>query len=117
MNGPVSDITMVTLQQALRGIDARRQATQDNIANSETPGYLANSVDFESSLRRALDGGQPSNMSISTSRSMAATNIQGNNVSLDKEMVTLTENQLRQQLVIEALNAKFRLLRSAITGQ
>ena len=38
----------------------------------------------------------------------------GNNVSLDNEVVSLTETDLAYQLMIQALNAKFGLLRTAI---
>ena len=38
----------------------------------------------------------------------------GNNVSLDNEVVALTETDLAYQLMIQALNSKFGLLRTAI---
>lgn len=100
----------------MHGVSARRQAIQDNLANVETPGYLANTVSFESSLRRALSSGQPEAMKVSTARSMNPTNESGNNVMVDQEIVALSENGLRGALLTEALNAKFRVLRTSITG-
>ncbi|MBK5224003.1 MAG: flagellar biosynthesis protein FlgB [Acidimicrobiia bacterium] len=113
----VSDPTMRALHASLTGLNMRRKAAEDNIANIETPGYHANKVDFESSLRTAIDRGDPSSMEATVSRSLAPTRMNGNNVAIDEELVGLTETALRHQLVVEAMNGKFRLLRSAIRGQ
>lgn len=116
MSDFISDLSLRTLGQAMRGIDARRQAIQDNIANVETPGYLSNQVNFEDSLRQALKEGDPSQMEMTTARSLAPTNVNGNNVAIDQEFVNLSQNQLAGQLVVEAVNAKYRLLRTSIAG-
>jgi flagellar basal-body rod protein FlgB len=113
----VSDITMTAVQVALRGLALRQRAIADNIANVETPGYQAERVDFEGSLRNALDGLDPQATSITTSRSLDPTNQAGNNVKLDDETVSLIDTNLRYQLAVEAASAKFRLLRTAIKGQ
>lgn len=111
----LSDLTMRSLQSAMRGLSARRQAFQDNIANSETPGFRARTVSFEDSLTDAMRGGRPQDMRLSSARSSAPVNANGNNVSVDEEFVGLSENSLRSQLVTEALNGKYRLLRAAIS--
>jgi flagellar basal-body rod protein FlgB len=107
---------MRTLVQSMKGLSDRRQAIQSNVANSETPGYLATTTSFEDSLSSALQAGRPEDMTTSFGRSTAPTNMNGNNVALDAEFVNLSENQLQQQLAVEALNAKYRLLRTSITG-
>jgi flagellar basal-body rod protein FlgB len=113
----VSDATTRALHAALGGLNARRQAAEDNIANVETPGYHAKVVDFEDSLRTAIGRGEPGDMTTAVSRSLAPTRMNGNNVAVDEEMVGLTETALRHQLVVEAMNGKFRLLRTSIVGQ
>lgn len=113
----ISDVTMRSLQVALNGLTARRQAHQTNIANLETPGYLATKVSFESSLADALRAGTPESAEQSITKSQAPTNMSGNNVQPDEEFVGLTETSLMGQLVTEALNSKYRLIRTAITGQ
>lgn len=113
----VSDPTMRALHAALTGLNARRQAAEDNIANVETAGYTAKRVDFEDSLRTAISRGEPGSVDISVSRSLAPTRMNGNNVAIDEEMVGLTETALRHQMVIEGMNSKFRLLRTSIVGQ
>lgn len=113
----VGDATTRTLQAALTGLNARRKAAEDNIANVETPGYHAKVVDFEDSLRAAIGRGTPGEMTTTVSRSLAPTRMNGNNVAVDEEIVGLTETALRHQLVVEAMNSKYRLLRTSIVGQ
>lgn len=110
----ISDLTLRTLHSSLWGLDARRKAAEDNIANVETPGFLASTVDFEESLRDASDRGAPSAVEIRTGRSTKATRLNGNNVAIADELVGLTETALRQQLVIQAMNGKYSVLRTAI---
>jgi flagellar basal-body rod protein FlgB len=112
----ISDATTEALQASIRGLDARAAVLKNNIANVATPGYQASVIDFEDSLRDALDAGDPSSFSPSLSRSLAPTGLNGNNVVIDQEMTRLTDTELRHQLSIAALNAKYRLLRTAITG-
>lgn len=111
---PISDLTTRTLQMALQGVTERRQAHQANIANIETPGYLAQTVSFEDSLARARAAGSPESFSTTFNRATTPTNMNGNNVNVDSELVGLTETSLTQQLIVEALNAKYRLLRTSI---
>ena len=55
----LDDITSVTVHTALTGLAMRQRVTADNIANIETPGFLAGRVSFEDSLRDAVDDGTP----------------------------------------------------------
>ena len=43
------------LQYAVDGVAQQQQATANNLANSETPGYTAQDVDFQTSLQQAID--------------------------------------------------------------
>ena len=113
----ISDGTTLALHMAINGLDARQQATAGNVANLETPGYRARVVDFEASLRAALADGSPTDASVSVSESLAATRQNGNNVNIDFELLAEKENVLRQRLVVQALSAKYSLLRTAISGQ
>ncbi len=53
----VSDAVTQVLRTALDGVSLRQQVTADNIANVDTPGFRATSVDFETSLRQATEDG------------------------------------------------------------
>ena len=112
----MSDLTTVALHSALDGLAARQRTIADNIANLETPGYLAGRVDFESSLAAAIQAGDPADAGIATRRSTAPTGANGNNVQLDDETMQLIETQLPYQLTTQAVTNKLGLLRTAIDG-
>jgi flagellar basal-body rod protein FlgB len=112
------DATISALHAALNGLSERQRVISDNIANLETPQFLAGRVEFEASLARALeDGADPLAATEAThTRSLAPTNPNGNNVGLDTETLDGIETNLRFQLTTTAINDKFRLLRTAIGG-
>src|SRR5829696_4230446 len=111
----IADATSTALHAALTGHAQRQRVTADNIANINTPGFLAGKVDFESSLKNAIsDGESPSINGGTVARSLQPTNTNGNNVNLDEETVTATETGLRYQLALNALDGKYSLLRTAL---
>ncbi len=111
----IGDVTTTTLHAALAGLAQRSRVTADNIANVQTPGFLAGRTDFESSLRTELrHGGAPTVSGGSIARSLEPTREDGNNVNLDSETVIATETGLRYQLALNALDGKYGLLRSAL---
>lgn len=112
----MNDLTTDTLHVALRGLSARQRVIADNIANMDTPGFLAGRVDFETSLRDALGAGDTAGVRPSTARSLAPTGVNGNNVNLDEETLSNIDTGMRYQLVVEAMSAKFSLLRTSIGG-
>ncbi len=114
----IGDATSTALHAALSGLAQRSRVTADNIANIQTPGFLAGVVDFETSLRGALaDGESPTRGGGTVARSLQPTNTNGNNVNLDQETVTATETGLRYQLALNALDGKYNVLRSALRTQ
>lgn len=112
----MNDLTMSAIHAAMRGLATRQRAIANNIANIETPGYVAKTVDFESSLAAAIRRGDPQNTTVATAASLEPTTPNGNNVKLDDETVASLETNLRYSLAVEAMNAKFRGLRTAIGG-
>ena len=113
----IGDITTRTLNEAMTGLSMRQRTIADNLANIETPGFLAGKVDFESSLRLALRSGEdPRTTELATARSLEPTRANGSNVNLDEEAVAGQETLLTQQLIAQALTGKFRSLRTAISG-
>lgn len=108
----MGDMTTAVLHAALRGLALRQRVVADNVANLNTPGYLAGRVDFERHLATA-----EATAEATVSRSLAPTRTDGNNVNLDEETVTAVKTNLQYQTMVEAMNAKFRLLRTAIRGE
>ena len=114
MIDPIADGVTRALHVAIDGLDARNRAISSNIANLETPDYLARRVSFEDSLRSALEDGDARRTSVTTTQSLAATRLNGNNVNIDMELMSQAETNLREQLVAQALNNKYSLLRTAM---
>lgn len=109
----MNDVTMAALHSMLQGLSTRQRVIADNIANLETPNYTARKVDFEDSLRAALeDGAGVAAPSTRSSTNPALPN--GNNVSIDEEILELQETNLRYQLGIEAMTSKFSIIRSSM---
>ncbi|WP_432506851.1 flagellar basal body rod protein FlgB [Kineococcus arenarius] len=113
----MADLTSVALHTALDGLQARQRAIADNIANINTPGYLANKVSFEASLSRAVSSGDAraaATSGISTAKSLEPTREDGNNVNLDEETISNISTGLSYQTALSALNSKYTLLRTAM---
>ena len=108
------DVAGVTLASALQGLSIRQQVTANDIANIETPNFHAQRVSFEGSLAAAVQGGDPSAFSVTTSTTDDGANANGNNVSLDQETVIATEDTLRSQLLSTALTNEFSVISTAI---
>jgi flagellar basal-body rod protein FlgB len=108
---------MTALHSMLRGLSARQTAIADNIANVETPGYTAKTVDFETSLREALTSGSAPDVTPSVSLTDDQALPNGNNVQIGQEMVNLQSANLSYELAIQAMTSKFSILRTSITGQ
>jgi flagellar basal-body rod protein FlgB len=101
------------LKAALDGLSLRQRTIADNIANVETPRFLAGRVDFEQALRAAAADGAPA-AAPSVARSLQPTRLNGNNVNLDEETMAAVETGLRYELTVTALTNKYNGIRTAI---
>jgi flagellar basal-body rod protein FlgB len=110
----VLDPTMQAIQTSLDGLAARQRIIAQNLANSETPGYLSQNVNFEDSLNAAMASGDPSSAAITTSTSTDPTNPNGNNVNVDTQTVALMDTGLRYQLATQSMNNEFNILRDSM---
>jgi flagellar basal-body rod protein FlgB len=111
-----NDITTVTLHTALAGLSMRQRAIADNVANINTPGFLAGRVSFEDALLTAVEEGKPAEGGASIARSLEPTREDGNNVNLDHEVLANVDTNLRYQTMLRAVDDRFGLLRTAIRG-
>jgi len=122
----VFDETSWLLGQALRATALRHQVIARNLANLETPGFQAQDVKFQEVLRSALAAkaapdGQgdeaPWVLPIPirfTPETDGPRRQDKNTVDLDREMVKLVQNTLFHNTLVQLLNAKFQLLRTAL---
>ena len=106
-------VSFVALNSALDGLALRQRVIADNVANIQTPGFLAGRVAFEVSLAAAVSGGS-GDVTPSVARSLEPTRTDGNNVNLDAETVIATETGLRYQLALNALDGKYNVMRTAL---
>jgi flagellar basal-body rod protein FlgB len=115
----VSDAVQRVLGLALDGVSLRQRSIADNIANVDTPGFRATSVDFESSLRKAVENGEITDTS-SGSLSVEATptdtpvGANGNNVDLRKETMAAVQSQYQYQVLTRAVTDRFNVLRDSL---
>ena len=112
----IDDVATLTLQQAVAGLGIRQQVTANNIANLQTPGFTAQSVDFESSLAAAVAAGDPGQAAITTTNSPNPPGVNGNNVSLSDEFVTATKTGLQESLLTNTLTSEYGLISTVLKG-
>ncbi len=115
---PVTNTVTNTLHAALNGLMLREQVAANDIANVDTPGYTASTVDFEDSLRNALAAGAvtPQTAPPVVTPSSAPAGLNGNNVDLAAETMTQMQATFRYQLLSRAMSDRYTLVRDAIGG-
>ena len=110
-----TDGVTAAIEGALSGVAERQRVAAHNIANVATPGFRASRVSFEEDLAAALDGGRPGEVVPSVTAAATPARADGNNVSLDDETKIMITSGLQYQALVEALNHKLGLLRTAIS--
>ncbi len=114
----MSNLAIQSLQFALDGLSVRQKAIANDVANLNTPGYTATQVSFETSLQQALASQTPTaTPSITVSKSTNTPGLNGNNVSLNSELVSLENATMQYQAVVGELNNQFHLIAGSAGGQ
>jgi flagellar basal-body rod protein FlgB len=108
------NIAMYAIRSSLDGLAARQRAVADNIANINTPGFLAGKVQFEDALASAVSTGDTSAAVTSIARSLEPTREDGNNVNLDRETLTNVDTGLRYSLMLRAADHEYGVLRASM---
>ncbi|MBI9114568.1 flagellar basal body rod protein FlgB [Sanguibacter suaedae] len=106
-------VTFVALNSALDGLALRQRVIANNVANVNTPNYLAGRVQFEDALASAVSRGTGA-ASATQARSLEPTRLDGNNVNLDAETLLNVDTNLRYQLATQAVDGSFSSLRIAM---
>ncbi len=128
------DKTALLLHKTLDLRMRNQQIIASNVANAQTPGYLAKRLEFEDALRQAVDGkGQDVAVThprhISTHGGSLArvagkvTEVSGgskigdgNTVDVDQEMVLLAQNQLMYESSVQLLKKKLSIVKYVVQG-
>lgn len=123
--------------QALTLRAERQRLIASNIANADTPGYVARDLNFAQALRQAtgLAGGTaPVTPAASHAGHLGAsaaarteanlvyatpsqTNLDRNTVDMDRERANFADNSVRYEATLRFINGNVRTVLSAITGQ
>jgi flagellar basal-body rod protein FlgB len=113
-----SDPVAAALATALDGLSMRQRVAADNIANMDTPGFIASEVDFEGSLSAALADGTMTegDAGPTVTSSLRAPGVNGNNVDLASETMTAMQATFRYQLLTRAVGDRASLVTTAIGG-
>jgi len=120
-------------EQALLVRERRAGVLAANLANADTPQYLARDLDFQALIRRAAGEQGGARLHATKVRHIAAgaagvagdllyrtplqPTLDGNTVDSDIEMAQFARNSLDFQASLTFLQGKFRGLRSALKGE
>jgi flagellar basal-body rod protein FlgB len=125
--------------QALQLRSERQRLIASNIANADTPGYVARDMDFAKTLRAAT-GSLPAAATMATSHAghigagapglsggvVAAdllyatpsqTSLDRNTVDMDRERASFADNAIKYEATLRFINSNVRTTLSSITGQ
>lgn len=128
-NSWIDDVTMRTLNAGLDGLSARQQVISRNLANVDTPGYRAQTVSFEDTIRRVLDGDARIGLKTAHARHLiggSSTTIgmryndrpggsfrtDENNVDIDVELTEMSETGIQYQALTQLASKKLMLLKT-----
>ena len=112
------------LQKTADAAWIRNDVIANNIANATTPGYKRQDVAFEDELSKALRHSRYKSMDAKvadlkinrlnprtyTDSANYSYRVDGNNVDIERENVTLAANQLKYNGLVECLNQEFKNL-------
>jgi len=118
----VTDAVSQVLASALDGVALRQRVTADNIANVDTPGFRASSVDFETQLKAAISDGSFTeergldSVTATTVPTDTPVGANGNNVDLRKETMAAVQSQFQYQILTRAVTERFDLVKTAAAG-
>lgn len=111
------DAVSTVLGTTLDGLSLRRDVIADNIANVDTPGFRASTVDFETALRSSVLAGDAQALERGIDLGVTATGTpvgaDGNNVDLRHEAMAAMQTQYQYQVMTRALSDRYDLVRTA----
>jgi flagellar basal-body rod protein FlgB len=112
----MANVSMMQMLQGYLHLTAQRQQMiASNMANVDTPGYRTEDIDFGAALRKVMNDPNGSDIkSASLEVEGLPERPDGNNVSIDRESLSLSQTQLQYQLGVQLIKAEFHKLYSAI---
>jgi flagellar basal-body rod protein FlgB len=133
-----NDRAIRTAAAALDGLSRQQELVGQNLANVDTPGYRAQSADFQTALRRALHEearpglkaaalevtqpghiaaqDQPDGIQLSL-RQGGSLRADGNNVDIDVELSQMAETGIQYHAMTQLVSKKLILLKNLVSGR
>jgi flagellar basal-body rod protein FlgB len=102
------------LEHFLDLASARHTLIAGNMANVDTPGYRTRDLDFRGELKRAMTDGEQQLTPVVHTVPGLLQRPDGNDVSLDREGLLLSETQMQYSLGVQLIRSQFQQLMSAI---
>lgn len=103
-----------TLENFIHVTSERNSLVVNNMANIDTPGYHTQDIDFRSELTNAINGTSPFGIPVVHTVSGLLERPDGNNVSLEREGLALSETQLQFRIGVQLIKTEFHRIMSAI---
>jgi len=118
--------------QALMLRSERQRLLASNIANADTPGYVARDMDFTAALREATGSGPAALQALRAGLSglpgqggvageahlryaaPSQSNLDGNSVDMDRERATFADNSLKYEATLRFINGHVRTMLDAM---
>lgn len=114
--GPFSD----DLQRSMAQTTQRHALIVNNLANVNTPGYKRKDMDFGIVLEEEMQQRGPASIAqdadsmVDAMEDQTSIRLDGNNVDLEREVMALSETELRYQALTDAANNYFSGLKNVI---
>lgn len=123
------DNTLRFQQQALNLLTKRQNILASNVANADTPGYLAKDIDFSTELKKVVSNNFSApaaiQLSLTSGRHLAGTNtakqsvellyrvpdqpsMDGNTVDMDRERMNFVDNNMKYQSSLTFLGSQIK---------
>ncbi len=103
---------------ALDALWAKQKVISDNIANYETPGYKAKTVNFEQTLGNIMIGDDQDTTATATitidERDNDTIRVDGNNVDMEQEQLELWKTYAQYNYLVNKISGDFTNLRYVI---
>ena len=103
--------------EALALRSERQRLIASNIANADTPGYVARDFNFQQALREATAGGGGAERRAAAVLRYAApaqTNLDGNTVDMDRERAAFADNTVKYEATLRFINGSVRTMLDAM---
>lgn len=109
-------VAKILIAKALDGLHARQLATAQNIANANSENYRPVRVTFEDSLRAASGRGPEAIASVLPRTERMPVPGIASEMRLDLEVATASQTALRYGALINVLEGRSGLMRTAVSG-